>query len=195
MSNGFCMSPPTDANAGPAHRYRAGPAMRPGPWTRGVSRPGTRQRIPWGARPAMANTQVGGLFQKRPMTSAARTAGSRIATSGAGWASRRSTRTVTAVTARGESICSSIVAAQVANGTASQTAALMLAVPNLEEATMRYRVQFLDTLDNVVREIRADARSAGTAFVRGASMAWRLTPCAFASSTRMGTLPFRSLGW
>jgi len=38
--------------------------------------------------------------------------------------------------------------------------------------TMRYQVQFLDGLDNVLRETRADARSAGTAFLRGASIAW-----------------------
>lgn len=37
---------------------------------------------------------------------------------------------------------------------------------------MPYRVQFLDRLDNVLREIQADARSAGTAFLRGASTAW-----------------------
>lgn len=37
---------------------------------------------------------------------------------------------------------------------------------------MRYRVQFLDRLDNVLGERRADAGSAGTAFLRGASMAW-----------------------
>ena len=37
---------------------------------------------------------------------------------------------------------------------------------------MKYRVQFLDSLDNVVREIKADARDVGTAFLRGASMAW-----------------------
>ncbi len=42
----------------------------------------------------------------------------------------------------------------------------------LEEGMMRYRIQFLDCLDNVVREIRADARSAGTAFLRGASVVW-----------------------
>ena len=37
---------------------------------------------------------------------------------------------------------------------------------------MQYRVQFLDSLDNVLREMRADARSAGTAFLRGANIAW-----------------------
>ena len=37
---------------------------------------------------------------------------------------------------------------------------------------MQYRVQFLDSLDNVLREMQADARSAGTAFLRGASIAW-----------------------
>lgn len=37
---------------------------------------------------------------------------------------------------------------------------------------MQYRVQFLDSLDNVLREMRADARSAGTAFVREASTVW-----------------------
>jgi hypothetical protein len=37
---------------------------------------------------------------------------------------------------------------------------------------MQYRVQFLDSLDNVLRETRASARSAGTAFLRGASIAW-----------------------
>jgi len=37
---------------------------------------------------------------------------------------------------------------------------------------MQYQVQFLDGLDNILREIKADARSAGTAFLRGASIAW-----------------------
>ena len=37
---------------------------------------------------------------------------------------------------------------------------------------MQYRVQFLDGLDNVLREMQADARSAGIAFLRGASIAW-----------------------
>jgi len=37
---------------------------------------------------------------------------------------------------------------------------------------MQFRVQFLDSLDNVLREMPADARSAGTAFLRGASIAW-----------------------
>jgi hypothetical protein len=37
---------------------------------------------------------------------------------------------------------------------------------------MQYRVQFLDSLDNILREMQADARSAGTAFLRGASIAW-----------------------
>ena len=37
---------------------------------------------------------------------------------------------------------------------------------------MKYRVQFLDDLDHIVREIKADAKSAGTAFLRGASIAW-----------------------
>ncbi len=37
---------------------------------------------------------------------------------------------------------------------------------------MQYRVQFLDSLDNVVRETHAEARSAGTAFLRGASTVW-----------------------
>ena len=37
---------------------------------------------------------------------------------------------------------------------------------------MQYRVQFLDGLDNILRELQADARSAGTAFLRGASIAW-----------------------
>ncbi len=37
---------------------------------------------------------------------------------------------------------------------------------------MQYRVQFLDGLNNILREMRADARSAGTAFLRGASTAW-----------------------
>jgi hypothetical protein len=37
---------------------------------------------------------------------------------------------------------------------------------------MQYRVQFLDSLDNVLRETPADAGSAGTAFLRGASIAW-----------------------
>lgn len=40
------------------------------------------------------------------------------------------------------------------------------------EAAMQYRVQFLDSLDNVLREIQAEGRSAGTAFVRGASTVW-----------------------
>ena len=37
---------------------------------------------------------------------------------------------------------------------------------------MQYRVQFLDGLDNVLREMQADARSAAIAFLRGASIAW-----------------------
>jgi hypothetical protein len=37
---------------------------------------------------------------------------------------------------------------------------------------MQYRVQFLDGLDNVIRERQAHARSAGTAFLRGASTPW-----------------------
>jgi hypothetical protein len=37
---------------------------------------------------------------------------------------------------------------------------------------MQYRVQFLDSLDNVLREMQADARSAGRAFLRAASDAW-----------------------
>jgi hypothetical protein len=37
---------------------------------------------------------------------------------------------------------------------------------------MQYRVQFLDSLDKVLREMQADARSAGTAFLREASVAW-----------------------
>lgn len=37
---------------------------------------------------------------------------------------------------------------------------------------MQYRVQFLDSLDNVLREIQAEARSAGTAFLREASTVW-----------------------
>ena len=42
----------------------------------------------------------------------------------------------------------------------------------LRKAAMKYRVQFLDGLDNIVHEIKADARSAGTALLRGASRAW-----------------------
>ncbi len=37
---------------------------------------------------------------------------------------------------------------------------------------MQYRVQFLDGLDNILRELQADGRSAGTAFLRAASIAW-----------------------
>ena len=37
---------------------------------------------------------------------------------------------------------------------------------------MQYRVQFLNGLDNVLPEMQADARSAGIAFLRGASIAW-----------------------
>ena len=37
---------------------------------------------------------------------------------------------------------------------------------------MKYRVQFLDSLDNVIREVQADARSPGFAFRRGANTAW-----------------------
>lgn len=37
---------------------------------------------------------------------------------------------------------------------------------------MQYQVQFLDGLDNVLREMKAEARSVGTAFLRGASIAW-----------------------
>lgn len=37
---------------------------------------------------------------------------------------------------------------------------------------MKYRVQFLDRLDNVLREVQADARSAGIAFQHGANVAW-----------------------
>jgi hypothetical protein len=36
---------------------------------------------------------------------------------------------------------------------------------------MQYRVQFLDGSDNVIRELRADARSAGFPFLRAANMA------------------------
>jgi len=37
---------------------------------------------------------------------------------------------------------------------------------------MQYRVQFLDNSDNVIRELQADARSAGFPFLRAANMAW-----------------------
>ena len=37
---------------------------------------------------------------------------------------------------------------------------------------MQYRVQFLDSLDNVLREMQAEAQNAGRAFLRAASDAW-----------------------
>jgi hypothetical protein len=37
---------------------------------------------------------------------------------------------------------------------------------------MQYQVQFLDGLDNVLRELKTGAGSVGTAFLRGASIAW-----------------------
>ncbi len=37
---------------------------------------------------------------------------------------------------------------------------------------MQYRVQFLDKLDNVLREMQADAQSAGLAFLRAGSDVW-----------------------
>ncbi len=37
---------------------------------------------------------------------------------------------------------------------------------------MQYRVQFLDNVGNVLREMRAEARSVGAAFLREASVAW-----------------------
>jgi hypothetical protein len=37
---------------------------------------------------------------------------------------------------------------------------------------MQYRVQFLDRMDNVIREVRADGRSTGSAFLRAANLVW-----------------------
>jgi hypothetical protein len=37
---------------------------------------------------------------------------------------------------------------------------------------MQYRVQFLDRLDNVVREVRADARSSDFPLLREVNRAW-----------------------
>ena len=59
---------------------------------------------------------------------------------------------------------------------------------------MQYRLQFLDGLDNVLREMQADARSAGIAFLRGASIAWPPDAIRCACSTGVGALPFRRLG-
>ncbi len=37
---------------------------------------------------------------------------------------------------------------------------------------MRYRVQFLDRLDNVIREVQADGRSSGLPVLRVVDRAW-----------------------
>jgi hypothetical protein len=37
---------------------------------------------------------------------------------------------------------------------------------------MQYRVQFLDRLDNVIRELRADDRSSGFPLLRAVDAAW-----------------------
>ncbi len=47
-----------------------------------------------------------------------------------------------------------------------------LPLEKVAQATMQYQVQFLDGLDNVLCEVQADTRSAGTAFLREASIAW-----------------------